>query len=222
MLVPHALRRTPRPRGSASAARAHRVRSRRGTAARRLAGDPGSATDDGSERPPRSVLAATDVMGVTAVATAANGAVLDIQLVVHAPEPFSADGAADACGRDRWPGAPARSTTASIADQGFSFTTVDVTATTRAGQWPADTPLLLLPLPVSAARRSRPAATCRADQRLDRRRTWRPASVPHCAQPVLLTGAGHRLDLSGHRRAMSTATPSVRAARRLGEPASTA
>src|SRR5690349_4677816 len=52
--------------------------------------------DDPIVGAPELVLADTDVMGVTAVATASNGAVLDIQLVVHAPEPFSADGAADA------------------------------------------------------------------------------------------------------------------------------
>src|SRR4051812_44979160 len=60
--------------------------------------DASGGTDAGGDSggAPALELSETDVMGVTAVATASNGAILDIQLVVHAPEPFSADGAADA------------------------------------------------------------------------------------------------------------------------------
>ena len=49
---------------------------------------PDEVPGDTTGGPPALELAATDVMGVTAVATSADGAVLDIQLVVHAPEPF--------------------------------------------------------------------------------------------------------------------------------------
>ncbi|MGN6502953.1 MAG: hypothetical protein ACTHKX_08650 [Pseudolysinimonas sp.] len=152
--------------------------------------DPGddSGSGDGGSTPPALVLADTDVRGVTAVATASNGAVLDIQLVIHAPEPFSADGAADA-----W-----KATTdwcageiddQLVADQGFSFTTVDVTATTREGQWPVDTPLLLLPLPgpqstLAVAGDAVVQANVATDADLS------DGQVPHCAQPALLTKAG--------------------------------
>lgn len=149
--------------------------------------DPGSG-DGGGGSAPALELADTDVMGVTAVATASNGAVLDIQLVVHAPEPFSADGAADAWARTtEWCAGEVDDSV--VADQGFSFTTVDVTATTRSGQWPEDTPLLLLPLPgpqstIATAGDVVVQTNVSTDPDLS------DGSVPHCAQPVLLTGAG--------------------------------
>src|SRR5690348_15967385 len=100
---------------------------------------------DGGAGAPTLELSETDVMGVTAVATASTGAILDVQLVVHAPEPFSADGAADAIATTTaW--CEGEIDDQAIADNGFSFTTVEVTATTRSGDWPDDTPLLLLPL----------------------------------------------------------------------------
>ena len=133
------------------------------------------------------MLADTDVMGVTAVATAGNGAVLDIALVVHSPEPFSADGAADAwSATTSW--CAGEIDDAAIADNNFSFTTVDVTATTRSGQWPADTPLLMLPLPYQGTTIATGGDLVQADVSTDPDLVT--GSVPHCAQPVLLTGAG--------------------------------
>lgn len=149
--------------------------------------DPGTGTGGGGT-PPALTLSDTDVMGVTAVATASNGAILDIQLVVHAPEPFSADGAADAIARtDDW--CAGEIDDDAIANNGFSFTTVDVTATTRSGQWPADTPLLLLPLPGEQSTIST-AGDVVVQTNVSTDPDLVDGSVPHCAQPVLLTGAG--------------------------------
>ena len=50
------------------------------------------------EEPTEPIVALPEdaVLALTAVATAGNGAVLDISLIVHASQPFDADGAADA------------------------------------------------------------------------------------------------------------------------------
>jgi hypothetical protein len=150
-------------------------------------GDDPAGSDAGST-PPALTLADTDVMGVTAVATASNGAVLDIQLVVHAPEPFSADGAADAwAATTTW--CAGEIDDQLVADQGFSFTTVDVTATTREGQWPADTPLLLLPLPGPQSTLA-VAGDAVVQTNVSTDADLSDGEVPHCAQPALLTKAG--------------------------------
>jgi hypothetical protein len=151
-------------------------------------GNPGGDGDgDTPAGPPALVLADTDVMGVTAVATASNGAVLDIQLVVHAPEPFSADGAADAwAATTAW--CEGEIDDSAVADNNFSFTTVDVTAATRSGQWPADTPLLVLPLPYQGTTIATGGDLVQTNVSTDA--DLETGSVPHCAQPVLLTGAG--------------------------------
>ena len=156
-------------------------------------GDPGGEPPQGGDAPsdpvtaPALVLADTDVMGVTAVATASNGAVLDIQLVVHAPEPFSADGAADAwAATTAW--CEGEIDDSIISDQGFSFTTVEVTATTREGQWPMDTPLMIQPQPWPGTTTASGGDLVQVNVSLDENLV--DGSVPHCAQPVLLTGAG--------------------------------
>jgi hypothetical protein len=137
--------------------------------------------------PPELVLSDTDVMGVTAVATAGNGAVMDIQLVVHAPEPFSADGAADAwAATTAW--CEGEIDDQAIADNGFSFTTIDVTATTREGDWPDDTPLLVLPLPYQGTTTTAGGDLVQTNVSTDI--DLETGSVPHCAQPVLLLGPG--------------------------------
>ncbi|MEZ5190373.1 MAG: hypothetical protein R2717_05585 [Schumannella sp.] len=147
----------------------------------------------GDEVPPPTsawdeALTETDVLGFHALATASNGAVLDIRMIVHAPEPFSADGAADAWARTTdW--CQGEVDDQVIADWGYSFTTVDVTAQTVSGQWPMDTPILLLPLPFEDS-----TIVTAGDAIVQ---TNEPAQfgqvagqVPHCAQPALLIKAG--------------------------------
>lgn len=146
--------------------------------------DPGT---DGGAGAPTLELSETDVMGVTAVATASNGAILDVQLVVHAPEPFSADGAADAIATTTaW--CEGEIDDQAIADNGFSFTTVEVTATTRSGDWPDDTPLLLLPLPGEGTTIAVDGDLVQTNESTDMNLV--SGSVPHCAQPALLLGPG--------------------------------
>jgi hypothetical protein len=127
------------------------------------------------------------VLGLDATATAGNGAVLDIQLVVRQPEPFSADGAADAwTATTQWCAGEVDDSV--IADQGYTFTTIEVTATTREGDWPDDAPLLVLPLPLPDSTIATGGTLVQADG------STGPATggdgVPHCRQPVLLPGPG--------------------------------
>jgi hypothetical protein len=127
------------------------------------------------------------VIVVTAAATASNGAVMDISVIAHSPNPFSADGAAD-----DWAATTAwcvgEIDDSIIADQGYSFTTVDVTATTREGDWPDDTPLLLAPLPYFDATLATGGDLVQTNQPSLPGQT--AGSVPHCAQPALLLGPG--------------------------------
>jgi hypothetical protein len=136
---------------------------------------------------PIVALPADAVMAVTAAATASNGAVLDISLIVHSPNPFSADGAADAwAATTAWCVGEVDDTI--ISDQGYSFTTVDVTATTREGDWPDNTPLLLAPLPFSDSTISTGGDLVQTNE--PAQFGQEAGSVPHCAQPVLLLGPG--------------------------------
>jgi hypothetical protein len=126
-------------------------------------------------------------MAVTALATAGDGAALDISLIVHAPQPFSADGAADA-----WAATTAwcvgEIDDSIISDQGFSFTTVEVTATTREGDWPDDTPLSIQPQPWPGTTTASGGDLVQVNASYDT--NLEAGVVPHCAQPVLLTGPG--------------------------------
>lgn len=143
------------------------------------------ATDTPAE--PFTGLSEDAVLALAATATAGNGAVLDIWIVVREPQPFDAAEAADA-----------RSTTTEwcvgevddtvISDQGYSFTTVDVTARASEGEWPADTPL-----GVSLA--LAPGSTIAADGSLRQINASAEegavtGSIPHCRQPVVLDGVG--------------------------------
>lgn len=129
------------------------------------------------------------VLALHATATASNGAILDVDLIVGTPEPYSSDGATPA-----WDATTAWCTgevdDAVISGGGYSFTTVDVVAIARAGtaDWPDDTPLLVLPLPSSGS-----TITAVGDLRQVNEPTQfgeTAGSIPHCAQPVLLDGAG--------------------------------
>lgn len=159
--------------------------------------DPGAVDDPpAGEQPPAVVdepavpgldLTGGDVMGMTAVATESGGAVLDIRLVVHAPEPFDADGAADAwAATTAWCAGEVDDSV--IADQGFSFTTVEVTATTREGQWPKDAPVMVQPQPWPGTTIATGGDLVQVNASLDA--NLETGVVPHCAQPVLLTGPG--------------------------------
>ena len=86
------------------------------------------------------------------------------------------------------PGARARSMTEVVADNGFSFTTIEVSRVDARGRLARRHPAAGAPAAVPGHHHDggrRPGA----DQRLHRHRPGR-RSVPHCAQPVLLVGPG--------------------------------
>ena len=126
------------------------------------------------------------MLAVTAVATAGNGAVLDISLIVHAPQPFSADGAADAwAATTAW--CAGEIDDAIVSGYGYSFTTVDVTATAREGEWPDDAPLQVFPVAYEYSTITAYGDLWQVDASAE---IDPPESVPHCKRPVVLDGAG--------------------------------
>ena len=77
-----------------------------------------------------------------------------------------------------------------ISGSGYSFTTVDVTATPREGEWPVDAPLMLFPRAYEDATNASDGGLRHIDASAE---IDAPDSIPHCKQPVVLDGAG-----SGH------------------------
>jgi hypothetical protein len=141
------------------------------------------SVDDPSQ--PIVALPEDAVLAVTAVATAGNGAVLDVSLIVHAPQLFSADGAADAwAATTAWCAGEVED--AVIAGEGYTFATVDATATLREGDWPADVPLVIYPLPSSLIT----LAVGGDVRQADRLAELGDSPSPHCAWPALLDGPG--------------------------------
>ena len=150
--------------------------------------DPADPVPEESEVPAEAIVALPEdaVLAVTATATAGDGAILDISLIVHAPNPFDAPAAAD--GRATLTGWCLGEVDDSVVvDQGYSFTTVDVTATPGEGDWPAETPLSVsLALGAGAS-----IAADGALRQYDPTVSGEPADyVPHCQQPVVIDGAG--------------------------------
>jgi hypothetical protein len=151
-------------------------------------GVPAEPASPSSEQPTEPIVALPDdaVLAVTAVATAGNGAVLDISLIVHAPQPFSADGAADAwAATTAWCAGEIDDTI--VSGYGYSFTTVDVTATPREGEWPDDTPLQVFPTAHEDSTITAYGDLWQVDASAE---VEPPDSVPHCKQPVVLDGPG--------------------------------
>jgi hypothetical protein len=129
------------------------------------------------------------VLMVEGVATAANGAVADVRMFVHAPAPYDADIAGDAVlATETW--CAGEVDISVFAAQDFSFTDVDFSMVLAEDSvdWPDNTPILLLPLPwpdttiaASGELESIDAATL-PDQP--------ETGIPHCLQPVLSYGPG--------------------------------
>ena len=93
-------------------------------------------------------LPADAVLGLTAHATADNGAEIDILVVVRQPLKWDAgEGAARAAATTAWCSGELEE--AIYADQNWSFGQVDVTVTLAEGSaaWPTDLPIQVLPLP---------------------------------------------------------------------------
>jgi hypothetical protein len=129
------------------------------------------------------------VLIVEGVATAANGAVANVRMFVHAPAPYDADIAGDAVlATEAW--CAGEVDISVFAAQDYSFTDVDYSMALAEGSvdWPQNTPILLLPLPwpdttiaPSGEPQSIDAATLPGQPE---------SGIPHCLQPVLSYGPG--------------------------------
>lgn len=120
------------------------------------------------------------VMTVTAVMTAPNGALLDIAIDVHRPTAFDAP-ASDVAREAILAWCSGELDAEVVADQGFTFATVDVDGTVRSGEWPTASPKWIEPYPSAAV-------VLAVDGDLQQ-----IAGPPHCAQPanLITPGSGH-------------------------------
>ena len=120
------------------------------------------------------------VMTVTAVMTAPNGAVLDVQLDVHHPAAFDAP-AAETARTAILAWCSGELDDAVVAGQGFTFATVDVESTVRSGDWPTGSAKWIAPYPNASV-------VLAVDGDLQQ-----IPGPPHCAQPanLITPGSGH-------------------------------
>jgi hypothetical protein len=127
------------------------------------------------ELPPDALLA------VAATATAGNGAELDVTMIVH--RSAAASDAADAVATTAaWCAGEVDAQL--LSDSGYSFTTIDVTATSGTTAWPADTPVWLQPQPGDFVTLASTGDLVQASI------ASTAGATPHCATPVRLTGPG--------------------------------
>jgi hypothetical protein len=149
------------------------------------------------------------VLIVEGVATASNGAVADVRMIVHAPAPYDADIAGDAVlATETW--CSGEVDISVFAAQNFSFTDVDYSMALTEGsvEWPENTPILLLPLPwndttlaPSGDLESIDAATLFGQPE---------SGIPHCLQPILSYGPGEGtifLGIAGDKTGTDGAVP---------------
>lgn len=153
--------------------------------------DPGSTPlepTSGVDTPADLVLPDDAVLGLVGILSAPNGATADLAVVVHASLPHMVPEAADAVAATAaWCAGEVDETV--IAGRGFTFTMVEVSVTPREGDWPADLPLLVLPVAnpefgstivAGTGLRQVEAATDPVFEDF----------LPHCQQPAVLDGAG--------------------------------
>jgi len=127
-------------------------------------------------------LPADGLIGIHATLTALNGAVMDLTMIVHQSVP-STDAAAAVAATEAW--CAGEMDAQILADQGYTLTAVDVTATLQSGDWPAEgASVLLYPIPWERA-----VLTASGDlQQLDT--AGEGDYTPHCITPVTLDGPG--------------------------------
>lgn len=145
------------------------------------------------------------LLSLTATATAPNGAIGTVTVIAHAP--VAANDPAAAAARARllaWCVDEMDGTI--LDDQGYSFTTVDVSLVPTSGTWPADLALSVYPR-ADSDRQDVLAASGGATQ-IDPRAADGTAGdyTPHCLQPAVLTGATTgTLYFAGHGDTSGTA-----------------
>jgi hypothetical protein len=142
----------------------------------------------GVDAPAELVLPDDAVLGLVGILTAPNGATADLAVVVHASLPHMVPEAEDAVAATvAW--CTGEVDEAVIAGRGFTFTVVDISVAPRAGDWPADLPLLVLPVvnPELGSTIATDAGLRQVDAATD---PVFEGYVPHCGQPAVLDGAG--------------------------------
>jgi hypothetical protein len=128
-------------------------------------------------------LPADGVLGFIATVTAGNGAVLDLTMIVH--QAVAASEAAEAvAATTAW--CAGEIDAQLLTDEGYTFTTINVTATPVSGEWPVGTPIWLQPQPWANL-----TLTATGDL------VQTPGSTPHCAAPVQVTEPGSGTILVG-------------------------
>jgi hypothetical protein len=153
----------------------------------------GGSSPSSTSQPTQTVepvvqLPADAMLGLTAHATAYNGAELDIQLVVLRPQKWNAGaGLTRSTATSAW--CEGELDESVYSGQNWSFGQVDVTATLAAGSpaWPGDLPMQIFPLPGG------PSLTAGGDvHQVQAPNTNNEDGfyVPHCAQNVFLDGPG--------------------------------
>jgi hypothetical protein len=130
---------------------------------------------------PTMDLPADGVLGLRAIATAGDGTVLDITIVVHQAVP-AADAPDAVAAVESW--CSGEMDGQILADQGYTLTAVSVTATVASGTWPESAVLLVYPEP-------RPNIVLAATGDLLQSPTGSEGDyTPHCVTPVTLAGPG--------------------------------
>lgn len=129
-------------------------------------------------------LPADGVLGLVVTATTGTGASMQITIIVHQAVAATDTAAASAvAATEAW--CAGEMDGQILADQGYTLTTVDVTALMNSGEWPAGTSLHLYPEP-------RPDIVLTATGDLRQTPTGSEGDVtPHCVTPVALDGPGN-------------------------------
>lgn len=127
-------------------------------------------------------LPADGLLGLRTTVTAGTGGSIDVTLIVHQAAP--ATDAPDAvAATEAW--CAGEMDGSILADQGYSLLTVDITALSNGGDWPAGTTLHVYPEP-------RPGVTLTATGDLRQTPTGSEGDFsPHCVTPVSLDGPGN-------------------------------
>ena len=152
-------------------------------------GAPTPAPTDTAEAPAELVLPEDAVLGLVGILTAPNGATADLAVTVHASLPWMVPEAADAVAATvAWCVGEVDDTV--ISGRGFTFTQVDIRLTARDGDWPADLPLLALPIanPETGSTVVAGEGLRQVDE--DAAGVYDGLAVPHCRQPALIDGLG--------------------------------
>jgi hypothetical protein len=124
------------------------------------------------------------VLGLATTATAGNGAVLDVTIVVHQAVPaIDAAAATAVAATEAW--CSGEMDGQILTDQGYTLTTVDVTATLVTGEWPESGTLLVYPEP-----RPNIVMTASGDILVQSPTGSQGDYTPHCVTPVTFLGPG--------------------------------